>query len=274
MKAIVNGINMAWDDCGSGPVVCLIHGFPLNRRMWRTQINALAASGYRVITPDLRGFGESDVTDGPYSMDLFADDLAALLDHLGIKSALFGGMSMGGYVLLNILERYPETAAAACFIVTRSGADDEAGRERRRSLAADVMEFGPKVVADLFAKMLFAEGTAESKPELALEIMGWMEGNDPRGLAGALLAMAGRKDYTALLGGFHLPCLVIGAQQDKAVSGEQIQILAAALPDHKLCIIPEAGHLVNLEQPGAFSNCLLEFLGGLSLKSINRPAPA
>jgi len=265
MKALINGINMAWDDCGSGPVVCLIHGFPLNRRMWRPQMDALAASGYRVITPDLRGFGESDVPDGPYSMDLFADDLAALLDHLGIKRAVFGGMSMGGYVLLNLLERNPEKVAAACFMVTRSGADDEAGKERRRSLATDVVKFGVKAVADLFAGMLFAEGTAEAQPELALEVCRWMEGNDPRGVAGALLAMAGRKDYTELLGGFRLPCLVIGAEQDKAVTGEQIQCLAAGLTQHKICIIPEAGHLVNLEQPGAFNNCLLEFLGGLSL---------
>jgi 3-oxoadipate enol-lactonase len=261
----LNGITMAWDDCGSGPVVCLIHGFPLDRRMWRPQIDALAASGYRVITPDLRGFGDSDVPDGPYSMDLFADDLAVLLDHLGIRRAVFGGMSMGGYVLLNILERCPEKVAAACFIVTRSGADDEAGKERRRKMANDVVESGSHLVADLFAGILFAEGTAKTNPQLCLEVYGWMEGNNARGLAGALLAMAGRKDYTGLLGSFRLPCLVIGAEQDKAVTREQIQILAAGLPQHSLCMVPEAGHLVNLEQPDAFNNCLLEFLGGLSL---------
>jgi 3-oxoadipate enol-lactonase len=265
MKGIINGITMTWDDCGSGPVICLIHGFPLNRRMWRPQIAALVASGYRVITPDLRGFGDSDTPNAPYSMDLFADDLAALVDHLGIGRAVFGGMSMGGYVLLNILERYPEKVAAACFIVTRSGADDEAGRERRRKMAMDVVETGSHLVADIFATILFAEGTAKTKPELCLDVYGLMEGNEARGLAGALLAMAGRKDYTALLGSFRLPCLVIGAEQDRAVTWEQIQVLAAALPQHKLCMVPEAGHLVNLEQPDAFNNYLLEFLGGLSL---------
>jgi 3-oxoadipate enol-lactonase len=265
MKEMVNGIGIAWDDCGSGPALCLIHGFPLNRRMWRPQIDALAASGYRVITPDLRGFGDSDVPDAPYSMDLFADDLAALLDHLGIRRAVFGGMSMGGYVLLNILERYPEKAAAACFMVTRSGADDEAGKERRCKMAYDVLEYGTRLVADIFAGMLFAELTAQTKPELAPEVYGWMEGNDARGLAGALRAMAGRKDYTALLGSFRIPCLVIGAEQDKAVTREQIRILASGLPQHSLCMVPEAGHLVNLEQPDAFNNSLLQFLGGLSL---------
>jgi 3-oxoadipate enol-lactonase len=265
MKEIVNGITMAWDDCGSGPAVCLIHGFPLNRLMWRPQVGALTASGYRVITPDLRGFGASDAPDGPYSMDLFADDLAALLDHLGIMRVVFGGMSMGGYILLNILERYPEKVAAACFIATRSGADDEAGRERRRKLAMDVVESGSRPVADLFAGMLFAESTAKTRPGLTQEVYGWMEGTGARGVAGALRAMAGRKDYTALLGSFRLPCLVIGAEQDNAVSREQIQILAAGLPHHKLCMVPEAGHLVNMEQPDLFNNSLLEFLDGLSL---------
>ncbi len=131
MKALINGITIGYDDNGSGPAVCLIHGFPLDRRMWRPQVMTLASAGYRVITPDLRGFGESDATEGPYTMDLYADDLVKLLDHLGIGRAVVGGMSMGGYVLLNLLERHPDRLAAACFIVTRSGADDEAGKERR-----------------------------------------------------------------------------------------------------------------------------------------------
>ena len=91
MKDFINGITMAWEDSGAGPAVVLIHGFPLNRRMWHPQVAALTAAGYRVITPDLRGFGESDAPDGPYSMELFGDDVAALLDHLGIECAVVAG---------------------------------------------------------------------------------------------------------------------------------------------------------------------------------------
>ena len=96
MKATINGISIGYYDSGSGPAVCLIHGFPLDRRMWRPQVMELASAGYRVITPDLRGFGESDAPEGAYAMDLFADDLAALLDYLNIGHAVVGGMSMGG----------------------------------------------------------------------------------------------------------------------------------------------------------------------------------
>jgi 3-oxoadipate enol-lactonase len=264
MKATINGINMAWDDNGSGPAVCLIHGFPLDRRMWGPQVMALASAGYRVITPDLRGFGESDAPDSPYAMDLFADDLTALLNHLGIERAVVGGMSMGGYVLLNLLERYPERVAAACFIVTRSGPDDEAAKERRLNLARDVMKFGPRVITEFFTQILFGEETARERPELVAEVCRWMVESDSRGLAGGLLAMRGRKDYTPLLGSFRLPALIIGADQDKAVLPEHMRVLAAGLPQHKKCIIPEAGHLANLEQPLAFNNCLLDFLANLS----------
>jgi 3-oxoadipate enol-lactonase len=265
MKAPINDINLAFDDSGSGPAVVLIHGFPLSRRMWHPQIMALTAAGFRVITPDLRGFGESSAPDGPYSMELFADDLAALLDHLGIERAVVGGMSMGGYVLLSLLERHPGRVAAACFIVTRSGADDEAGKERRLGLARDVMKFGPQVAADTFEKLLFAEGTAEERPKLVGEVYRWMMETDSRGLAGGLLAMRERRDFTPQLGSFRLPALVIGAEKDKAIPPENARILAAGVPDSRLCIIPEAGHLANLEQPKAFNNCLLDFLRGLPL---------
>lgn len=263
MGEMINGVNMAWDDSGSGPVVCLIHGFPLNRLMWRPQVKALTAAGYRVITPDLRGFGESNFPEGACSMDEYADDLVSLLDHLGIEKAVFGGMSMGGYVLLNLLERHPKRVSAACFIVTRSGADEDAAREKRLQLSRDVLELGTRVAADIFYKVLFADRTEVEQPGLVAEAYGWMIDNDPAGLAGALLAMAGRKDSTPLLSGLRIPCLVIGAEKDKAISLEQSRLLAAEVPDHRLCIIPEAGHMVNLEQPDLFNRCLLEFLNAL-----------
>ena len=265
MNSIINGIDMAWDDSGSGPTVCLIHGFPLNRFMWRLQVEALTCKGYRVITPDLRGFGESEAPEAPYTMELYADDLALLFDHLGIENAVICGMSMGGYVLLNLLERYPEKVSAACFIVSRSGADDETGKERRLNLARDVIKSGSPVIADVFVRLLFAERTGQVLPELVADIYRWMVQNKPYGLAGGLIAMAGRKDYTPLLHKFSQPSIIIGAEQDKAITVEQLSTLSRGLPLGKLALIPEAGHMVNLEQPEAFNKCLLDFLNSLSL---------
>ncbi|WP_298438631.1 alpha/beta fold hydrolase [Geobacter sp.] len=263
MRAVINGITMAYDDHGSGPAVVLIHGFPLCRRMWHPQIQALTGAGFRVIAPDLRGFGESDAPEGPYSMELFADDVVELLDHLGIDGAVVGGMSMGGYVLLNLLERYRQRLRGAVFITTRATADDEAGRTRRLQLAQEVLRLGPQVVADAFRTLLFAESSLAERPKLVAEVSRWMAATDSRGLAGGLLAMRERRDYTPLLGGFAIPALAIGAAEDRAAPPETARAIAAGIAGCRLCIVPEAGHLANLEQPGAFNDCLLEFLKSL-----------
>jgi len=263
MHAVINGISLAYDDHGSGTAVVLIHGFPLCRKMWRPQFNCLPDAGFRLVTPDLRGFGESDAPVGPYSIDLFADDMVELLDHLDIDRAVVGGMSMGGYVLFNLLERYPERITAACFLTTRANADDEAGRARRLQLAQEVMKFGPQAIADSFEQILFAGESLRERPKLVGEVYGWMTGTDSRGLAGGLLAMRERKDYTPLLGSFTLPALAIGAEEDKAAPPEKAREIAAGIPGCRLCMIPQAGHMANLENPGAYNSCLREFLRSL-----------
>jgi pimeloyl-ACP methyl ester carboxylesterase len=228
--------------------------------MWHPQRQALNSAGFRLITPDLRGFGESDVVDGPYSMSLFADDIIALLDHLGVATAVIGGMSMGGYILFNLLERYPERVSGACFIVTRATADDEAGKARRLQLAQEVVKFGPQIIADVFEQLLFAEENVVERPKLVGEVYGWMTGNDSRGIAGGLLAMRERKDYREALATFRLPCLVIGAEQDVAAPPDNAKAIAAGIPGCELAIVSHAGHMANLEHPKAFNKALLDFL--------------
>lgn len=266
MKAEINGVTLAYDDVGSGPPVVLIHGYPLCRRMWAPQVQALSAAGYRVVTLDLRGFGESEAPSDAYSMSVFADDVAALLDHLGIDRAAVGGMSMGGYVLLRLLVRHRRRVAAAMFLVTRAAADDEPGRMRRTTLAHDVAGGRPQVVTDAFAQILFAADTPDERPELVAQVKDWMTATAPQGLVGGLLAMRDRKDYVDALPSLKLPALVVGAELDRAVPPEHSRVLAEGLPNGRLRIIEGAGHMANLEQPEAFNACLLEFLDGLGLK--------
>jgi len=259
MKATINGISLAYGDVGRGSAVVLIHGFPLCRGMWKPQEEAVAGAGFRLITPDLRGFGESDAPGGAYSMSLFADDIVALLDYLAIDKAVIGGMSMGGYVLLNLLERYPERASAACFIATRSTADDEEVKEVRLALLERTRELGLPSVAELFCARLFSGEEAE-KRVLRRHMYQWMSCANMAGIEGALPALMGRKDYTPFLERFTLPCLVIGADQDRSVPIQDLLVLSDGLSDSELCIIPGAGHMVNVERPEAFNECLLRFL--------------
>jgi pimeloyl-ACP methyl ester carboxylesterase len=262
-KLTVNNINIAFDDCGQGPAVLLIHGFPLNRRMWQSQIDPIAQAGFRVIAPDLRGFGASDAPASGYCMDGFADDLVALLDTLEIERAVVGGMSMGGYILLDLLERYPDRISAACFIATKSSADDEEGRARCSAMAAQAESLGANPIIKNFAELLFAPDTGQTKPELIALVTSWMRSTPPCALAGGLLAMRDRKDYTPLLPGFPQPAMVIIGSEDRAASHTAIELFNAGLPSCESHVIAGAGHMVNMEKPGEFNDLLLRFLKGI-----------
>jgi pimeloyl-ACP methyl ester carboxylesterase len=254
---------MKYDEQGDGLPVVLIHGFPLCRKMWHMQTGALTDAGYRVICPDLPGFGESSPASGQISMTAYADAVIGLLDELGIAKAVVGGMSMGGYVLLNLVERYQRRILGAVFMVTRASADDSAGKEKRTLLAAEVAAGNRLIVADTFARVLFAPDTPQKNPGLVNEVRQWMEASPVEGLTGGLLAMRDRDDYLARLAGFALPSLVVGAEQDLAVPPEHSRVLAAGLPQSKLYLIPGAGHMANLEQPERLNQSLIEFLTGL-----------
>ena len=263
MKADINGTTIAYGDRGNGLPLVLIHGFPLCRKMWRPQAEALAKAGCRVVTPDLRGFGESRLGSAKVSMDVYADDIVALLDHLKIDKAVVGGMSMGGYVLLNLLERYPDRVAAPIFIVTKAGSDDEAGKARRTALAELCLAQGSLPVAEAFRNLLFAPETLADNAEMIDEVFSWMNATDPQGAAGGLFAMRDRKDCVPLLGGISQPSLVIGAEQDQAIPVENSRIIVEGLPEAELCILNGGGHMVNMEQPIGFNEAILEFLAEL-----------
>jgi pimeloyl-ACP methyl ester carboxylesterase len=263
MISKINGFQMNFSDEGGGSPVLLIHGFPLCRKMWSPQLEALTKAGYRVITPDLRGFGGSNAGDTAFSMDLFADDVVALMDHLGIEKAAIGGMSMGGYILLSLLDRYIERLSAAIFIVTRSAADDGPGKERRTALANAVVSGNPSVLAEAFESVLFGPDVKEDKPELIYQVRQWMDMTCPEALVGGLTGMRDRRDYRAELGRFNIPALVIGGEKDICISPDFSKEIAAGLPDSRLHIMEGLGHVANMEAPDRFNDCLLSFLGNI-----------
>lgn len=255
--------NLAYDDQGSGPAVILLHGFPLCRAMWQPQLKALSGVGFRVIAPDLRGFGRSPLPPGPVSMDAYADDIIALMDDLGLGRAAVVGMSMGGYVLFNLLERYPRRLAGAVFLVTRAAADDAAGKERRSALARQVEEGRPQAVVEAFREILFASETLTESPQLVARVRGWLEATPAAGMIGGLLAMRERRDALSLLPDIRVPALVLGAMEDRAVPAEHSRVIAEGIPGARLELLSGAGHLANLEVPNAVNALLLEFLENL-----------
>ena len=259
MQMIINGLTLGYEDFGSGPAVLLIHGFPLRREMWRPQVEPLVDAGYRVILPDLRGFGKSESGSGA-SMDNYADDLVALLDFLGVDKAVVGGMSMGGYVLFNLLERYPQRLHAAMFIVTRAAADDVDGQAKRSAMIAAVESGDDNLVPDSFANVLFAPKTVVEQPELVVEVRNWMTSASPAGVIAALTAMRDRTDYLEMLSRFNLPSLVVGGREDQAIPTEHFDALVSGLPQVTSALLNNCGHLANLESPAAFNAAMISFL--------------
>lgn len=270
--AFINGIMMAWDDVGEGPAILLIHGFPLCREMWRPQLACLVAAGYRVIAPDLRGFGQSDAPVGACSMDDYADDLLELLDHLGVERVVGVGMSMGGYILFNLLARFPERLSAAVFLVTRALPDDAAARQRRLQMVDAVRQQGPQAVADTFIPLMLTDETRTNRPKLAEEVYAWMVTTATSGLAGALLAMRERPDATPLLASLHLPCLAIAAEHDPACPQDVVQMISDGITGCRFALIHDAAHLVNLERPGELNRELVTFLRDVAPTPLNTEA--
>ncbi|MDH5718533.1 MAG: alpha/beta hydrolase [Spirochaetia bacterium] len=262
MDIKIKNYSINYEDRGSGLPVVFIHGFPLRSDMWQPQIDFLSSNGFRVITPDLRGFGKSEYAPVKKISD-FSDDVAALLDHLKIKQAVIAGMSMGGYVLFDFLDRYKEKAKAAIFIVTRAASDNEKGKEKRTSLAEKTLAGAHKLAADIFNPVLFADETYEKNPELVTMVYNWASTTNPKIIANSSIAMRERKDYTPELSNFNLPALVIGGSDDRTISNENSKIIANGMPNAKLEIIPKSGHMANLENPGAFNKVILNFLKSL-----------
>jgi pimeloyl-ACP methyl ester carboxylesterase len=259
MFATVNGIRMAYTDQGQGPALLFVHGFPLSRGTWSRQVQAFSAT-HRVIAPDLRGLGETEATDGPTAMTRFAEDVHALVQHLGLGPVTLAGHSMGGYIALAFAKAYPQALAGLVLVGTKAGADTPEAATARRALAARVQAEGTSVVVDAMApKMLAADNT---DPVLAAAVRGYMKLATPTGVVGALLGMAERPDMGPSAGQIRTRTLVVTGTGDVIMPPAESEALAKAIPGAQLELIPGAGHLVALEAPEAFNAVLKVWLAG------------
>ncbi len=264
-QATVNGFQMAYRDEGGGPPVLLVHGFPLTSTMWNPQIEELRRS-YRMIAPDLRGFGESAAgapTDRYLSMEQYADDLAALLTALGVEKAVVMGLSMGGYISFAFYRKYPERVRALILCDTRSEPDSAEGRENRFKLIENVRREGARAAADTMVPNLFAPDTYKARPDLVAQLAGLIERNHPPGIIAAAGALADRPDSTPTLAHIKVPTLVINGKDDQLMPTDGARKMAQAIPDWQFSVVPHAGHMSNLENPEFFNQAVESFLKGL-----------
>ncbi len=259
MNAQINGINLAYSDQGRGmPLVCL-HAFPFNRTMWEPQLKALS-NRFRVITVDLRGHGESDAPLWRYTMDLFADDVRGLLDHLSIQQAVLIGLSMGGYLIFSFYRSYADRVKGLVFADTRAEPDSPEQTAWRFRLAQRVYKEGSGAVVEEMLPKLLAPTSYQTKPALVQQARAIMTGSQISCIVGDLMAIAERPDSTPLLNTITRPCLVLVGEMDALTSPVENKRIADGIPGALFQIIPSAGHLSNLEQPEAFNEAVRSFV--------------
>ena len=261
MIALCDGIEIGYDDVGTGMPVAFVHGFPHNRTLWAPQVSALVDRA-RCIALDLRGFGESS-KHGPFTIDQYADDVAMLLRMLGIERAVVAGLSMGGYIAFALWRRHREMVRALVLADTRAGADSDEARAKRRSLIDLARSRGSEAVADGQIVGMIGKSTREKRPALIDDVHRMLASAPVEGISGALEAMMGRIDSTPTLSTIDVPTLVVVGAEDVLTPVSESEILHDAIRGSRLEVIEQAGHGSNLERPAAFNHVLSEFLAAL-----------
>ena len=242
---------------GTGQPVVLIHAFPLSADMWLPQLQA-PPPGWRLVAPDLRGFrGPSSDADpsavGRTTLDDYARDVIALLDHLQIDRAVVGGCSMGGYVTFAVWRLAPDRVRGVVLANTRPQADSDEGRAKRGEMLALLEREGPAGVASEMLPKLLGRTSHASRPEVVSRVRQLVEANPADAIGAAIGALRDRPDSTALLPGIDVPSLVIAGDEDTLIPREAADQMFDALPDAHLCVIGNAGHLASLEVPEVFN---------------------
>lgn len=236
----VNGIDLAYDRRGKGTPLVLIHGFPLDSSSWN-EIIPLLEDKFDVILPDLRGFGQSTTVETQYTISDMADDVAGLLDHLGIEKAAVAGHSMGGYIALAFVKKYPNRVNGLGLISSQAAGDPPERKEGRYKTAADVAEKGVGVVVEAMTPKLSADARVQAF------VRGVIAKQSKSGVIGALKAMAEREDLVSTLSSFDFPVALIHGDADALIPIDRSKEIKSAIPSAKFVELKGAGHMPMME---------------------------
>lgn len=253
----LNPVQLYFEEHGQGFPVVLLHGFPLDHTIWEPVLSAIKEHA-RIILPDLRGNGQSPVTDGVYSMRLMAADLATLLDKLEIDRAILVGHSMGGYVSLAFAYAYPNRLAGLGLISTQAAADSPEKRQDRLNLADEIGRKGVRHLAEVMSARL------TTRPELISPLRTLILKMNPKGAIGDLKGMAERSDMTEFLPSITVPSLVLAGAEDIILPIERSRTMAKMLGRAWLVEIPSAGHVPMMEYPQPVAEAIDQLIEGVS----------
>ena len=250
---------------GTGPAVVLLHAFPVDSTLWTPQRTALAGAGYRAITPDLPGFGGSAQAGAVPSLDVMADEVAGLMDVLGVREAVVGGLSMGGYVAMAMLRRHPQRVSRLVLADTKATADTPEAAANREAVARGVESAGSTSdLAEAMLPNLLGATTRAKRPEVTATVRRWIRAQPAPAVAWAQRAMAARPDSVADIRAFGRPVLILHGDEDVITPAADAAVMAgAARAGGSVTTVVEiagAGHLTAVEDPDQVSRALLGWL--------------
>lgn len=268
LKLIINNTLISYTDDGApdAPPILLIHGFPFNKNMWKEQVNALREN-FRVITYDIRGHGDSDIGTIELSIDLFVRDLICLMDELKIDKAILCGLSMGGYIALQTVDKYPDRIQALVLSDTQCTADTPETIENRMQTIRSIESNGNEQYAELSLLNLFSSESLETRKKIVSEIHDTILNTPTETLIKTLRALASRKETCTSLSKIKIPTLIIVGREDKITSISAARFMNEKIKHSIMVVIDSAGHLTNLENPSDFNYQLKQFTYPFSKKS-------
>lgn len=248
-------MDLRHDDEGSGPALLLVHGHPFDRTMWRPQLAHFSAT-HRVLAPDLRGYGETPVSESKTAMHTFATDLVELLDQLPADRCFLGGLSMGGQIAMEFARLFPDRLDGLLLAATSPVAESPAGRRNRTETAERLLREGMHGYADEVLRKMVAPRSSEVDDH----VLGMMRSAPPEGAAAALRGRAERPDYVESLRAIRVPTLVVVGSQDEFTPIADAELIHRTVPGSELVVIEGAAHLPNLERPAEFNAALARLL--------------
>jgi 3-oxoadipate enol-lactonase len=244
---------------GNGPPVVLLHPFPCHRRFWNP-VAPVLDSRYRLILPDLRGHGDSEIGEGPARMEKHARDLARVLDAAGAGPAAFIGCSIGGYILFEFWRRFRERVSAFVLCDTRPQPDTPEARANRLQAAADILEQGTEGFIEAMIPKLMGRTTVGTRPDLVEGARRMMRKMSPQDISLALRGMAERPDSVGDLKTIHVPTLIVMGEEDMLSTVADGELMRQNIPGSQLLVIPKAGHYSPWEQPELVGKILRLFM--------------
>lgn len=261
LKIRVNDLSVSYCDEGpiTAPTILFIHGFPFNKSMWNSQIEALKEN-YRVIAYDIRGHGQSDRGDENLSIDLFANDLLFFMDALNLEKPVLCGLSMGGYIALNAISKFPEHFEALILCDTQCAADTPEAKGKRMKAIELISKSGVEKYAEESIKNLFATESFSSKKAEIAAIREMIVTTSVQSLAYTLFALSERKGTCSKLQDIALPVLILVGKEDKITPPSASQLMQEKIQGALLYIIEHAGHVSNMENPVQFNEKVMRFI--------------